>query len=95
MAGNQLTPSYPYWNEKDRLKVSMLKTEFMRWMPMAATCSSSPVSTSQAIRNRSGVKLSQPWQAGDGSPMFGTVMGSNYLSKTNWQIDFEGRCAAD
>jgi len=32
---------------------------------------------------------------GDGSPMFGTVMGSNYLSKTNWQIDFEGRCAAD
>jgi len=31
---------------------------------------------------------------GDGSRMLGTVTGPNF-SKTNWEIDFEGRCVAD
>jgi hypothetical protein len=31
---------------------------------------------------------------GDGSRMFGAVIGPNF-SKTNWEIDFEGRCVAD
>jgi hypothetical protein len=85
--------SYPYRNEKKTYKTLSLKTEFMLMdsdgghLQQLTHFNTPGYPESQRARTIAAVAQF----VGDGSQMFGTVMGPDF-TKTNWAISFRGRC---